>query len=204
MPSDAQIFRSRTNRVLAVVGWVACAAFASALAFVTEPVQLLFLVLPALVALFFWSVFWMPRVEVGDDGTTLVNALRTVRVPWEALIQVETRYALTLRTPKRSYASTAAPAPGSFGTWVANRDVRVPRRNDDRVIEHRRPSDLENTDSGGAAALVLRRWNALIDSGSLAIGEADSTPVEVRWHVPLIAAFAVLIAASVAVLALVR
>ncbi|WP_448631495.1 hypothetical protein [Cellulomonas soli] len=42
----------------------------------------------------------------------VVNPLRAVRVPWAALIDVRTRYSLTLVTPTGQVRAWAAPGPG--------------------------------------------------------------------------------------------
>ena len=52
---------------------------------------------------------------VHDGGATLENPYRTIDVPWAALVNVDTRYALTLITPHAKYAAWAAPAPGIWG-----------------------------------------------------------------------------------------
>jgi hypothetical protein len=194
MPGDRQSFHSRTNHGIAIVGWAVSGVVAVSMALDSRLWALEGI--PLLGAYAFWLAFWMPRVHVDDDGSILVNALRTVRVPWAALIQVETRYALTLRTPSRSYSATAAPAPGSFGTYSASRDVVTPR-NSEKGIEHRRPSDLDSTDSGAAARLVLDRWDERAEARGYELGVAETTPVQVTWHTGRIAVLAVLVAASV-------
>ena len=45
-----------------------------------------------------WATFWRPRVEVSDAGVRVVNVTRTIRIPWPALRDVDTKWALTLDT----------------------------------------------------------------------------------------------------------
>src|SRR5690349_14645185 len=58
-----------------------------------------------------WAAFWRPHVEVSDGGVTVVNTLRTVRVPWPAIEDVDGRYGLRLRTAYGSVTAWAAGAP---------------------------------------------------------------------------------------------
>ena len=45
-----------------------------------------------------WATFWRPRVEVSDAGVRVVNVTRTIDIPWPALRDVDTKWALTLDT----------------------------------------------------------------------------------------------------------
>lgn len=74
--------------------------------------ELPWLLLGCLIA---YAVFWRPAVFVDDDGVTLRNLVRDVRVPWPALTGVDTRYALTLITDQCRYQSWAAAAQGRPG-----------------------------------------------------------------------------------------
>jgi hypothetical protein len=49
------------------------------------------------------------------------------------------------------------------------------------------------------ATVVQRRWKALVESGAMALGEADETPVTRHLDVPALAALVVLLALGVAV-----
>jgi hypothetical protein len=196
-PARREVFRSRFNRGIAIVAWVLAAIIGGSVLFAPVSAWLL-LAIPAAGAYLAWLVFWRPTVAVDDEGVELVNATYTVTVPWAALIQVETRYALTLRTPKRGYSATAAPAPGAMGTFHANRDFRMPKRGDagQRPAQHSRPSDMARTDSGDASAMVVERWNELSDAGRIPLGEADATPVRLRVHVAGLVGAVVLVAAA--------
>ena len=67
----------------------------------------------ALLAVICWATFWRPRVTVSDGGVELVNVTRTVFVPWPALHDLETRWALTLVTAYGRFTAWSAPAPGA-------------------------------------------------------------------------------------------
>ena len=132
-----------------------------------------------------WLVFWHPAVVVDDDGITLVNPLRTVHVPWAALIQVQTQYALTLHTPNGRYRAWAAPGPGRHQvvTSVDGDLAGLPRGTFDG-----RGSvaigDLPSAPSGEVAAVIRRRWDHLTEHGLVELGVADDTPVQRSLNAP--------------------
>jgi hypothetical protein len=195
------MFHSRFNQVLAVVVWLfCCGAIAAILASDIRRTGE-YLPLVALSAFRAWAGLGRPAVRVGDDAVTIVNTFSTIVVPWAALIQVETRYALTLVTPHGRYAATAAPAPGRLATALSRRDLR---RAESQVAADGsiRPGDLPNTDSGAAAILVRRRWEELVAGERIELGVADATAVERRWHWTVIAICAVLLAGAVVALAI--
>ena len=195
------MFHSRFNQVLAIVVWLfSCGAVAAVLASDIRRTGE-YLPLIALVALLAWAGLWRPSVRVGEDAVTIVNTFSTVTVPWAALIQVETRYALTLVTPNGRYSATAAPAPGRLATALSRRDLS---RAGSRVAADGsiRPGDLPNTDSGAAAILVRERWERLVAEERVELGVADSVRPERRWHWAVIAIAAVLLAGAIAALAI--
>lgn len=196
------IFRSTFNRVLSVVAWLALAALA--VGTVATPGALA--AAPGIVlgaaggAVLVWAVLWAPSVAVDDDGVVVANVLLEHRVPWEALIHVDTRYALVLHTPGRRISATAAPAPGALG---AVRAARAHRRSQEQTDAGTRPGDLPGTDSGRAAGLVRRRWTQLRDSGRVEAGLADDTPVITRARTLSIAAVVAGVAALIGAIVLV-
>lgn len=149
-----------------------------------------------------WWLAWYPAVVVDEAEVTLRNPLSTIKVPWQALATVDTRYALTLVTPRRKYTAWAAPAPGIFGVHRAR-------------VEHAsglpdttygpagsiRPGDLTSSDSGAAAYHVRKRWSELLAAGKVEAGNAGTAAVQVRPNWALIAVGAVLLVAAAASLA---
>jgi hypothetical protein len=192
------VFVSRFNRVLAIVIWViAVALLVATLAGGGQNAALAF-VPAAFVALLTWTAMWRPYVHVDDSGVRLRNVVRTVDVPWEALIHVDTRYALTLFTPGHRYSAWAAPAPGRTGTAMAQRAENHGRVGPASAVDGRvRTGDLLGSESGQAAHLVRERWSALLGAGAIEPGVADTARVAVRWHSWLIVALVVLAAGSV-------
>lgn len=192
---DDITLHSRFNRIAAVIVW-ALSAFMVGSAVVGGDVRFASLYpAAALLAFFAWAALWRPFVSVGDAGVTLRNVTHRVGIPWEALVHIDTRYALTVHTPTGKFAAWAAPAPGLTGSLLAR------RRNGDREAraagEALRSGDLIGTESGDAALIVREQWRKRLDAELIATGTADEVAVRRHWDAPVLGAFAVLSAATV-------
>lgn len=198
--AGVSIFTARSSRWLAGLCWLIAAA-GLVLTLASHGVAGLWSVWPLLLLAYAgWALFWHPAVIVAEQDVVLRNPLRTISVPWAALVTVDTKHALTLVTPGRRYVAWAAPAPGILGTMSARREnLRNLPETTYGPARSVRPGDLSHTDSGQAARLVRDRWERKSADGSLLAGEAESTPVHVRWNWLQIAAGIVLAAASAAV-----
>ncbi|WP_426996467.1 PH domain-containing protein [Pseudarthrobacter sp. N5] len=194
---NVEIFKARTNKWFACLSWLV-AAFGLAVTVSTGGPEALVGAGPFLLIAFLgWIVFWRPAVVVNDTGVVLENPFRSIAVPWAALVDVDTRYALTLVTPGKSYASWAAPAPGIWGGRNARpEDLQGLPGTTYGPGQSVRPGDLRNTDSGQAARLVRSRWQELIEDGMLDAGSAETTPVTASYHWLEAGTVVVLMAAS--------
>lgn len=193
-------FKAGTSRWMAIGAWaVAALMLGSAVAGGDAGTGAKLAIIAVDLAAAGWFALWRPAVTVDDDRVLVRNVFRTVSVPWAALIDVDTKYALTLVTPHRRVTALAAPAPGRHTVMWANRqDVTgLPERTYDSVRSIR-PGDLTQSHSGAAALLVRRHWERLAEEGRIDLGSADTTTVEVRWH-PLTVAVAVLLAVATVV-----
>jgi hypothetical protein len=186
-PEARTVFVSRFNRVLAIVLWIVVAVLlAAGLANGHDGRRWLGVVPAAFGVLVGWTALWNPRVVVDDDGVEVVNVFHTAIVPWAALVNVETRFALTLVTPRRRVAAWAAPAPGRAGVALARRSEQ--RHGSAAVTPvsgpgERNAGDLLTTESGDAAYIVREHWDGLREAGRLELGQADTIAVPVRLHV---------------------
>ena len=195
---NVEIFKARTNKWFAGLAWGVGLLGLVVTVASAGPAGLLGTAPLLLVAFLGWQFFLLPAVVVHDSGVTLENPFRSVEVPWAALVHVDTRYALTLVTAQKSYAAWAAPAPGIWGGRNARpEDLRGLPDTSYGPGNSVRPGDLKTTDSGQAARLVRSRWQALVESGALAAGEAATTAVSVTPRWAAIAVAVLLLAASV-------
>ena len=176
--ADPNVFYSRFNRIIAAV-FAGVAAASAVSVFLLPTLSNRWLVVPALfVVLFVWEVLWRPDLKFSDTAVTIRNPLRTIVVPWAALVHVDTKFALTLYTPGSKFAVYCAPAPGRSLTSSGRRKSTDPVP---YVSGSPRPGDLPGSESGEAAQLVRARWDALQRSGLIDGGLAAQTPVVVVW-----------------------
>lgn len=143
-----------------------------------------------------WWFFWYPAVVLTEDAVTLRNPLASVRVPWSALVDVDTKYALKLVTPSGAYTAWAAPAPGVWGTHAGKPEhvTHLPSTSYG-FGGSIRPGDLKNTDSGYAAYLVRSRWQSLVEDGTLDVDHPDRPGR--AWNWPHLGVAVLLIGAGV-------
>ena len=191
------VYTSRFNRVLAIGLWVIFTLIAVSLFFASSASSLLYLIPIAFVVVLMWELMWRPSLTVVDSEIEVQNPLRTVHIPWNALVHFDTKFALRLFTPGHTYEVWAAPAPGrSFG-FRSSSASRQPERGAAFSSGSVRPSDMETSDSGEAAGMVRRRWDALQATGAVEAGIADRVPVRIQWHWRTIVVLGVLLIASV-------
>ena len=143
-----------------------------------------------LVAWLAYLLYVHPRVTVTDGFVEVRNLVRTHRVPWGDVDEVDSRYALTITT--RSGArirAWAAPAPGARQALSTRREevAGVPGEGDSR-----RPSDSESSLSGGAAALVRRTLETYRRQGGADLEGGTA----MTWNIPALVVTVALVAAA--------
>jgi hypothetical protein len=143
-----------------------------------------------------WALYWRPHVAVDDGGVHLVNPLRTIDLPWPAILAVDTKFALTLTTAYGRYTGWAAPAPGLRKTISAGREEAQHLPASTSATGGIRPGDLPSSASGGAALLIRRRWEQLRDQGHLDDPRLEHETAPVTWHVRTIGVGAALVVLS--------
>lgn len=192
--SDAQttVIHSRFNRIVAVVAWIVCALVVGSLVVNGDASLVWVYAAAALIAFLAWAALWRPFIGISDGGVKLQNVSHSVVVPWEALIHIDTRYALTLHTPREKFSAWSAPAPGAMAGIRAG---RRPANRETRAAEgHLRPGDMLGTESGDAATVIREQWRARIEAGTIAVGVADEAVVVRRWDVAVLAITLALVA----------
>lgn len=204
--AEPLVYRPTFVRALAAVVWSGVAVSAVMVA-LDDAAQLLRWLPPlALLALGVHVLFWRPAVVVDDEAVLLRNLVRDVRVPWQRLEAVDTRFALTLHTDAGRFVAWAAPAPGRLGTAVARRDTHglvLLGGEPERGVS---ASAGPGSDSGGAALMVRLRWQQTSSrpgspgSPGTPHGGSEPAAVAVRWSRPLLLALLLAAAASAAAL----
>ncbi|GAA4158568.1 hypothetical protein GCM10022286_11610 [Gryllotalpicola daejeonensis] len=155
---ESKTLRPRFGIVLTVLVWCVCAA-----ALVTMIVTgrwgdlARYGVLALLVAYVVWLLFWSPSVTISLAGVSVRNLLRVHEVSWPAIQNVDTKYALTLFTPKGKIVAWGAPAPSRYATMRAT-----------GVGATRHPEFLVGPESGSAT-----RPDALLDQPPQRVRRGD-------------------------------
>jgi len=152
----------------------------------------------ALVGFMAWALYWRPKVVVSAGGVRVVNVFRTLDIPWPAIQEIETKWALTLGTAFGTVRAWAAPAPGRqllHRARPSDRKIGGYRRGDTA-----RPSDLPQSDSGAAAQIVRQRWSHHREAGHLDHAKLEYDRLPSRWNWDVVIGFAVI--APLAVLSL--
>ena len=186
------VFRVPFGRTLCVVS-VLLAVSGLAGLFVSGDVPGLIRAIPlaGAVCLALWMALWHPRVDVGDDRVIVVNVVRTWTIPFEALVDVSVRLAVTLETEAGSVTLWSATAPGRHEALRLTRaDFRV--RHGDASNTSPRPGDAITTESGATAVTIVRRWQAWNDAAPTNV----SRKVTRTWHTLPTATLVALITAS--------
>ena len=149
----------------------------------------------AVLAVLAVALFWLPRVDVLEHAVLVRNPLSTWQVPWNAIQIVDTKYALTLTTPRGRIEAWAAPASGRYTVFTLSpEDTRVSESA--RVAGAIRPGDTLSSQSGAAANHIRRHWEQLRDDGMLD-GPLEPGALRRTWHPTTIVVLAALTAAGV-------
>lgn len=182
-----ETYRPQFARGLGAVTMSVCALVVVSFVLTGHPLRILqYGAQCALVALIAWMAFWTPFVRVTDGGVELRNVLRTVNVPWPALVRLDSRLGLRLVTDYGNFDAWAVPAPRRA---VVRKQRRAAREDPDVDTEPR-------TDAGD---LVERRWAALRSAGYLDGARLESPTADIRLHALEVFAVVLLLVTSVAV-----
>lgn len=156
---------------------------------------LLQLPLIAFLSLAVYATCIRPVVAIREREVVLRNVLRDITVPWPALREIDTQYALTLTTTDdRVFRAWAAPAPSRFSASRATpSDIKAIGWDKDELPP---PASAHlRADSGTAAIYVRRAWHA-------AEGRTDDRTASARWVAPLVLGLLVSAIATAATLVL--
>lgn len=172
---------SRVNRGIAIACWVLLVVLGVSVA-LSAPLagQVAVAIIAVGGAAIVWQSLWRPHLLVDAQSVTVANPLRTITIPWNALIHVDTKYALTLFTPGRKTSVWCAPQPGALSGRRHLKRVRDDPNATRQLDEGVRIGDVPGTESGDAAKVVRDEWQRQIDAGAVEPGTAEATPIVTR------------------------
>lgn len=167
-PRTGWVFLFFTMLVTAPVGIAAFVPVRST----TAAMAVTALVLTAIAYIYFVA----PRVVVGEDVIRVENSWREHVVPWGALVDVETRFSLTLVTAQGRIHAQAAPGPSGLMAMRGrpDHDAATARVNAQRSGPVH-PGDVPNSLSGSLAAVIRGHCQDLLEADALETGEQART-----------------------------
>lgn len=125
-----------------------------------------------------YTLYWRPRLEIHGYGVRIINPLRAVDIPWAHIIDVRTRFTVTVVTEAGSHSCFALPAAGP-GSALRSGPQGVsqahPLARTDGAV---RTGDLSGTHSGAAANDIRSLWQRKIDTGELDVFTRDDAALE--------------------------
>ncbi|MFM1957913.1 MAG: hypothetical protein RI929_276 [Actinomycetota bacterium] len=152
-------FRPRSNFVWATVALSLILLFTLNSIFVGEDAgQSLFEIgLSAVLAFVTYSVWIRPKLVVGQESVVVVNPFQTVKIPYDEILDLETKWALSIVHKNGRTTAWVAPASGKR-RWIADQTFRwygsgVPLT-EDKGIETGAMSASLDSFSGQAAYLI--------------------------------------------------
>ena len=133
-----------------------------------------------------YALYWRPRMEIHGFGVRIINPLRTVDVPWAHIIDVRTRFTVTVVTETGSHSCFGLPAAGPGSALRSGTQGVTQAHPLARADGSVRTGDLAGTRSGTAANDIRALWQRKIDTGELGVFTRDDAalePVRVRYVV---------------------
>lgn len=177
-----QTFRTRTSYFYLAVTVLIVAAGCISFVMQGGPLTLLTHCWPFYFLLYtVWYLLMRPKLVVDEELLTVVNPVRTHTVGFAALIDISTKFNLTLVTPSKKYQAFAIPSTGMAAS--------LKRSSGDTANMHSmtgvgtgsvKASDLPQGFSGGIAQAVRGYWQELVEAeklGSISAEESSSVDV---------------------------
>lgn len=131
-----------------------------------------------------YALYWRPRMEIHGFGVRIINPLRSVDIPWAQIIDVRTRFTVTVVTEVGSHSCFALPAAGPGSALRSGAQGVTQAHPLARTDGSARTGDLAGTHSGTAANDIRTLWQRKIDTGELDVFTRDDAalePVRVRY-----------------------
>lgn len=194
---------SRFSQVLSVLVVVICVLGEVGLVVYGHPLTVIHGAAPLLLVGFgAYALFWVPYISVGPASVTIVNPTRTYVITWPAVLDIQTKWGLTLITRKGAITAWASPARSRYTSLSRfNRDaLGRPGMDSDRLMNTERVRRATErppvTVAGLAPLMVTTQWEDYRDRGLL--GEVEGDGMTIRWHRITLIVLAALVVLTVA------
>jgi hypothetical protein len=189
------VLRPSSGIYVTVVIWVVAAIILGTLVAVGDgPGSELWPMAPAIgaIAWVVWMLFWWPCVRLAGEGVEVRNPLRTVRIPWGDIIDLDARGTLVITTPSQRVKAWAAPP--AVGSQHRRMSALAAARA--RIMPRAIPKNDPSADAD--VADVIRR----VQTGRyrLPTTEAPYETVTTSWNLIVIVVAVVAVVAAVVVL----
>lgn len=107
-----------------------------------------------------YLIFIRPKIDLYDEAIVITNVITDDIIGWQDVIDIETRYSLSVTTADRKVFAIAAPGPSRYHSrTVHESEMRGISVHDSSNI---RPGDSPRTHSGVAAHISRLRWDTFL------------------------------------------
>ncbi len=201
LSSDVRLI-SRFSRALSVLVMAVCALGEVGLVVYGHPLTVVHGAAPILLIGFgAYTLFWVPLLVVGPAQVVIVNPTRTYQVSWPAVLDIQTKWGLTLVTPKGKINAWASPAQNRYSSLSRfSRDaLGRPGMTSERIMDTERAkraaTRTPSSVAGLAPLMITKQWEEYRDRGLL--GQVEGEGVVVRWHTTTLIVIAALLVLTV-------
>lgn len=186
------VLRTKSSLGLCIAIWAMAAIGLGAMVFQGFWMELLrYGALFLLAAWGVWMVFGAPAVRIDEDAVTLDNVARSVRIPWNAVADVEAGLSLAIVTAHGRYSAWAAPGgSGASPTAVLGAEQQLSMGNT-AAWQIGGAGNRQQMDSilgldrsglsvaSGIRTAIQQAWRAF---GAVSALIAEPDEVRVTWH----------------------
>jgi hypothetical protein len=201
LSSDIRLI-SRFSRALSVLVIAVCVLGEAGLVFYGHPLTIVHGLAPiALVGYGAYVLFWVPLLVVGPAQLVIVNPARTYEISWPAILDIQTKWGLTLVTPMGKVNAWASPAQNRYSSLSRfSRDtLGRPGMTSERIMDTERvkraATRTPSTIAGLAPLMITKQWEEYRDRGLL--GKLEGAGMTVRWHKVTLVVLAALVVLAV-------
>jgi len=163
--NNRETYRPNSNLVFAGIGVVLCGFFTWSSFYqggVASEVTSICVALFVLTCIYIFLI--RPKICFSDEGVIITNPIEEFTIGWADVIQLDTRWALSIKTKEFTVSSWAATASGRHrGRSIHHTEIRGL---DIEAGGSIRKSDSPKSDSGAAAFRARVRLKRFADTGS--------------------------------------